>query len=400
MGNPTVTVPTYDLPYADDPLDHLMEIGAERPLCWLPALGAYLVTGYDHVLAAMKNEGLRSANATQSFEKLSPAEQDALRPLRTSIEMWMGHITAEGHHRFQKLLKRYFTPSTVNGLRPRVRELTTELLDAVDGRMDVARDLAFPLPANIIAEMFGMPVADRDRLRAWSRLVSAVFRDESYEQLVRSQHGVLEMQDYLRDILADRRVRPRADLITMFAAAEREGVVTEDEIVANCVLLLFAGHETTANLITRGLDLLMANRDQLELLRSRPELTRSAVEEMLRLAGPVGSVVRETIAPVTIAGYDLPVGRHVFLAVYAANRDPAVFPDPLRFDITRKNNRHLGFGMGTYYCLGAALARVETDECFRLLLARYPDIRPADGEAPVMVRTLLGQRATALPVLL
>jgi cytochrome P450 len=170
MGNPTATVPTYDLLAADDPLAYLLEISAESPLCWVPALGAYLVTGYDHVLAAMKNDGLRAANATQSFEKLPAAEQEALRPLRTYIEMWMGHITAEGHHRFQKLLKRYFTPSTVNGLRPRVRELTTELLDAVEGRgrMDVVRDLAFPLPANIIADMFGMPVADRERLRGCS----------------------------------------------------------------------------------------------------------------------------------------------------------------------------------------------------------------------------------------
>jgi cytochrome P450 len=393
-------VPTYDLLAADDPLAYLLEISAESPLCWVPALGAYLVTGYDHVLAAMKNDGLRAANATQSFEKLPAAEQEALRPLRTYIEMWMGHITAEGHHRFQKLLKRYFTPSTVNGLRPRVRELTTELLDAVEGRgrMDVVRDLAFPLPANIIADMFGMPVADRERLRGWSRQISAVFRNESYERLLASQDAVLEMQDYLRDIVADRRVRPRDDLISMFAAAEREGVVNEDEIVANCVLLLFAGHETTMNLIARGLHVLMANRDQMALLLSRPDLTRSAIEEMLRLAGPVGSVIRETIAPVTIAGHDIPVGRHVFLAVYAANRDPAVFADPLRFDITRKNNRHLGFGMGSYYCLGAALARVESDECFRLLLDRYPNIRPAVGEEPVMSRTLLGQLTSALPV--
>jgi cytochrome P450 len=400
MGNPTVTVPTYDLRATDDPIDRLTEISAESPLCWLPALGAYLVTGYDHVLAAMKNEGLRAANATQSFERLSAAEQEELRPLRMSIDMWMGHITTEGHHRFQKLLKRYFTPSTVNALRPRVRELTNELLDAVagQGRMEVVSDLAHPLPANIIADMFGMPTADRPRLREWSTHVSAVFRNESFEQLEKSQTGVLEMQDYLREIVAERRVRPREDLISMFVAAERDGVVTEDEIVANCVLLLFAGHETTANLITSGLNLLLANRDQLELLLSRPDLTRSAIEEMLRLAGPVGSVVRETVAPVTIAGHDLPVGRHVFLSVYAANRDPAVFPDPLRFDITRKNNRHLGFGMGSYYCLGAALARVETDECLRLLLDRYPAIRPAAGEEPVLHRTLAGQLARALPV--
>jgi cytochrome P450 len=401
MGNPVTTLPSYDLLDADDPLDYQLKISAESPLSWVPSLGGYLVTGYDNVLAALKNDKLRAANATQTFDLLTEAEQAALRPLRMSIDMWMGHVTAEGHHRFQKLLKRYFTPSSVNDLRPRVRELTGELLDVVAGRgrMDVVRDLAYPLPANIIAEMFGMPVADRELLRTWSRQVAAVFQNADAERLMVSQVGVLEMQDYLREIVADRRLRPRDDLISMFTAAEREGMVNEDEIVANCVLLLFAGHETTMNVVARGLHVLMANPDQLELLKSRPELTRSAVEEILRHAGPVGTVVREVIEPVTISGYDIAAGEHVFLGVYAANHDPAVFPDPLRFDITRKNNRHLGFGMGSYYCLGAALARVESDECFRLLLDRFPDIRPASGGQVAVVRaTAMGQLIESLPV--
>jgi cytochrome P450 len=399
MGNPVSTVPSYDLLGAADPLEYLRQISAETTLSRIPALGAYLVTGHDSVLDALKNPALRAANATQGFELLTAAEQEDLRPLRQSIDMWMGHTTEEGHHRFQQLLKRYFTPATVNGLRPRVRELTTELLDAVadQGRMDVVKELAYPLPANIIAEMFGMPTSDREQLQAWSRQIGAVFRNAGAEQLRVSQDNVLAMQDYLRDIVAGRRAHPRDDLISMFTAAERDGVVTEDEIVANCVLLLFAGHETTANLIARGLDLLMANRDQLELLVSRPELTRSAVEEMLRRGGPVVTVVRETIAPVTIAGYDIAVGEHIFLALYTANHDPAVFAEPMRFDITRKNNRHVAFGMGSYYCLGAALARVESDECFRLLLGRFPNIRHLG--APVLVPALpAGYRIDALPV--
>jgi cytochrome P450 len=399
MGNPLATLPSYDLLGADDPLEQLRRISDESALSWLPALGVYLVTGHEHVLAAFKDNRLRAANATQGFEQLTEAEQEMLRPLRMSIDMWMGHTTPEGHHRFQQLLKRYFTPATVNGLRPRVRQLTGELLDAVAarGRMDVVPDLAYPLPANIIAEMFGMPASDRERLRAWSRDLLAVFHNVGADRLLISQRSVLEMQDYLREIVADRRTRPQEDLISMFTAAEREGVVTEDEIVANCVLLLFAGHETTATLITNGLNLLLTNRDQLELLKSDPGLRRPAIEEMLRCDGPVINVVREVVEPATIAGHDIPVGQHAFLAVYTANHDPAVFPDPMRFDITRKNNRHMAFGMGAYYCLGAALARVETDECFRLLFDRYPDIRPAADPviAPV---SPIGHRVDALPV--
>jgi cytochrome P450 len=185
----------------------------------------------------------------------------------------------------------------------------------------------------------------------------------------------------------------------MFVQAEREGIVNEDEIVANCVLLLFAGHETTANLIAHGLNLLMTNPDQLQLLKAQPDLTQSAVEEMLRHDGPVTFVVRETIEPVTIAGHDLAVGEHLFLVLYTGNHDGAVFPDPMRFDITRTNNRHLGFGMGGYYCLGAALARVETHECFKILLDRFPDIHHDPDRAPAMrVSSVAGRQLETLPV--
>lgn len=398
MGNPVTTLPSYDVLDVADPLEYLRHISTESALSWMPALNAYLVTGYENVLAALKHPGMRSAVATQVFAGLTDAEREALRPLRTYVDMWMGHTNSEDHHRFQKLLKRYFTPAVVNGLRPRVRELTGELLDAAAarGEMDVVSDLAYPLPANIIADMFGMPASDRERLRDWSKHVLAIFQRD-VEQLMTSQEKVLEMQDYLRGIVAQRRENPQDDLISMFVAAEREGAVTEDEIVANCVLLLFAGHETTANLIANGLNLLLANPDQMALLISRPDLTRSAIEEMMRRGGPASFVIREMMEPVTIEGHDIPAGEYAFVAVYSANHDPTVFPDPMRFDITRKNNRHLGFGIGTYYCLGSALARVESDECFRLLLDRYPHISRA-GEPEVVVMRPFSERLAALPV--
>lgn len=234
-----------------------------------------------------------------------------MRPLRLSLDLWMGHTTEDGHHRFQQLLKRYFTPATMNTLRPRVRELVGELLDAQQphGRMDVVSDLAYPLPANIIADMLGMLAGDREQLRRWSQDIEGVFHYADADALRASQRSVLEMQDYLRRIVADRRAHPQDDLISMFAAAERDGVVNEDEIVANCVLLLFAGHETTAILIANGLTLLMAHPDQLTLLKSRPELMASAVEEMLRCDGPVVSVVRESTKPVSVAGQDFGSGQ-------------------------------------------------------------------------------------------
>jgi cytochrome P450 len=188
---------------------------------------------------------------------------------------------------------------------------------------------------------------------------------------------VLDMQDYLRALVAQRRQQPREDVLSMFVAAEKDGNVTEDEIVANCVLLLFAGHETTAGLIANGLLLLFENPTQLALLKSKPDLTPSAIEEMLRCGGPASLIVRRSTEPVELWGHSFATGTEFYLSTAAGNHDPEVFADPDRFDITRTNNRHTAFGMGAFYCLGAALARMESDECFRILLDRFPDVTPA-----------------------
>jgi cytochrome P450 len=241
--------------------------------------------------------------------------------------------------------------------------------------MDVVKDLAYPLPANVIAEMLGMPTSVRELLQAWSKDILAIFQAADIIRLRRCQRSVLEMQDYLRALVAERRHQPREDVLSMFVAAEKEGNVTEDEIVANCVLLLFAGHETTAGLIANGLLLLLGNPAQLALLK--PNLTPSAVEEMLRCDGPASLIVRRSTEAVELWGHSFPAGTEFYLSTAAGNRDPEVFVDPDRFDITRTNSRHTAFGMGAFYCLGAALARMESDECLRILLDRFPDVAPA-----------------------
>lgn len=383
-----------------DPLPLLHRIRTETPIGHIAQLDAYLLTRHADITAALKDRSLAPANMAQTLSTFSQAEQDELLPLRESMERWMGHTVEADHIKFQQLLKRYFTPATVNGLRPRVRELTDELLDAVAdrGRMDVVADLAYPLPANVIAEMLGMPTEERDRLRAWSRDIASIFHLADVDQLRQSQRSVLEMQEYLRGLVRQRRTEPRDDLISMFVAAEREGAVNEDEIVANCVLLLFAGHETTAGLIANGLVLLFQNPDELARLKADPELTPGAVEEMLRCDGPVPVVVRESTVPFRLNGTDLPAGKRFYLAMMAGNRDPEVFTDPDRFDITRRPNRHTAFGLGAFYCLGAALARVEADECFRILLDRCPDIRPGYDVLDRVPELPFGHRLLSLHV--
>lgn len=403
MSDHAATVREYDLftPEAvGNPNEFLHRVRAESPLSWLPQLDAYLLTRHADISAALRNRRMEAADMSRVLQRLTPAEQQELAPVRRYVEMWMGHTVPADHARFQKLLKRYFTPAMVDRLRPRVREFTHELLDTIapKGQMDVVRDLAYPLPANVIAELLGMPVGDREQLQAWSRGILPIFGNGDLQQLREAQRTMLEMHDYLRILAADRRRAPREDVLSMFVAAEAEGVITEDEAVANCVLLLFAGHETTANLIANGLVLLFDNPDQMALLRENPGLAPSAVEEMLRCDGPAGVIGRVATEPVELAGHTVPAGKHVYLALMAANRDPDVFPDPDRFDITRERNRHLSFGMGTYYCLGAALARMETDECLRILLDRCPGLRPAYRTPDWLPTAPIGHRLASLPV--
>jgi cytochrome P450 len=373
-----------------DPMSFLRRVRDTTPVAWIPDLGAHLLMRHADVAAALKDNRLVTGVMAQGLDWLGEQEQAELLPVRRSMERWMGRATTEDHRRVQHLLKRYFTPATVSALRPRIREFTNELIDAVasNGRMEVVADLAYPLPANVIAEMLGMPVADRELLRTWSRDILTLFQVASIEELRVAQRSVLEMQDYLRPLVDDRRRRPREDLLTVFAAAERDGVVDEEEIVANCVLLLFSGHATTSGLIANGVLLLLENPDQLALLRSDPDRTPAAVEEMVRMAGPATVVSRVTAEEVELAGQVFPAGRRIYLAGGIANRDPEVFTEPERFDITRAPARNLGFGAGAYYCLGAALARVEADECFRILLGRCPDIRLAAPPVQVAIPPL------------
>jgi cytochrome P450 len=404
MSEKTAAVREYDVFTPEAMADHnafLHRVRAESPLARLPQFDGYLLTRHADIVAALRDKRMDSANMTQSLLRLTPAEQEELAPVRRSIEMWMGHTNPVDHVRFQQLLKRYFTPAMVDRLRPRVRAITNELLDAVAGKgeMDVVRDLAYPLPANVIAEMLGMPAGDREQLQAWSRDILAIFGNGDVQGLRQAQRSMLEMHDYLRVIAAERRLEPRDDVLSMFVAAEAQGQITEDEAVANCVLLLFAGHETTANLIANGLVLLFENPEQAALLRANPDLMPSAVEEMLRCDGPAGVIGRATREPVELYGHPIPAGKRIFLALCAGNRDPETFNDPDTFDITRKPNRHNAFGMGIYYCLGAALARMETAECMRILLDRCPDIAPAYRGAPDWQPTPpLGHRLATLEV--
>jgi cytochrome P450 len=284
----------------------------------------------------------------------------------------------------RNLVNKAFTPRVVERMRPRIKAIANELLDALPDsrRLDVVTDLAVPLPVIVIAETLGVPASDRERFKAWSSDIAGSLAGpfQAPEILEKAQRSANELADYFRDAIAKRRSEPRDDLLTALQAAEDKGdLLSEDEMLATCILLLVAGNETTTNLIGNGLLALVQNRRELLRLQSEPSLIASAVDEMLRYDGPAQLTSRVAIEEVTLRGKRMEPGQVVICALGAANRDPEQFPDPDRFDVTRPNNRHLAFGYGIHYCVGAPLAVAEAQIAIDALLARLPEPE-LDGE--------------------
>jgi hypothetical protein len=262
------------------------------------------------------------------------------------------------------------------------------------------RDLAIPLPMIVIAEVLGVPLSDRGRFKAWSTDVANSLGGpfQAPDVLDRARQSSNEIADYFREQIAERRQAPRDDLLSALCAAEEQGdLLSEDELIATCILLLVAGNETTTNLIGNGLLALLRHPDQLELLRDDPSLVEGAVEELLRYDGPVQATGRFVLEDVEVNGHPVSSGQQVVTIIGAANRDPEVFTDPERLDITRRDNHHLAFGHGIHYCLGAPLARLEGQVALLALVQRFPHLRLA-AERPEWRDNLILRGLASLPV--
>ena len=308
------------------------------------------------------------------------------------------------HTRLRGLASKAFTPRVVEGLRPRVQEIVDGLLDRVErrGTMDLIEEFAYPIPVNVICEMLGVPVEDHERFKGWSldlaRGLDSIMLGPDSEVAKRSGLARQGLTDYFRALIAERRASPRGDLLSGLIAAEEAGdKLSEHELLATCILLLVAGHETTVNLIGNGTLALLRHPDQRQKLRARPELIGTAVEELLRYDGPVQRTARTPSEDVAIGGRTIPKGEIVMPFIGAADRDPAQFPDPDRLDITRAENRHIAFGLGIHFCLGAPLARVEGQIAINTLLGRMPRLALA-VDRPQYRGSLTLRGLTALPV--
>jgi cytochrome P450 len=301
------------------------------------------------------------------------------------------------HTRLRTLVNKAFTPAAIGRLRSRVEELTAQLLDRVAdaGELDLVDDLAYPLPVTVICELLGVPAQDQTRFRAWSgALVHLLDPLVATDTLQRALAARTALRGYLGALVAQRRAYPAEDLLTALVAAEDQGHrLSEPELVSMCLLLLIAGHETTVNLIANGTLALLTNPAQRDRLAADPRLAASAVEELLRYDSPVQLTARHVLADLEVGGRRVGEGETVLAVLGAANRDPAQFPEPDRLDLARSLNRHLAFGGGIHFCLGAPLARMEAQIALTALLGRFP--RLCLGDSPPTWRDTVTLRGLA-----
>lgn len=301
------------------------------------------------------------------------------------------------HRKLRNLVNQAFTPRAVARLSERVTQITQELLNQVreQGKMDIVADIAFPLPAKVIAELLGVPAEDWNIFQRWARLGDG--------PSMRGQQGNgrgmrEEMADYFAKLLAERRRAPREDLISALSVAEVDGErLSERELVSFCTLLLAAGQETTKNLIANAIVCFTDHPEAMEKLRREPALMPTAIEEVLRYLPPVWFLFRQTMTDVELEGRTIPANQIVLAWTASANRDAAQFPDPDRFDIEREPNRHQTFGHGIHYCVGAPLARLEAKIALTMLLEQLKDLQRVEG-VPVMVHQGIVFVIRSLPV--
>lgn len=368
----------------DDPYPVYAAAREHAPVLWCEPWQAWVVTSHEATVEVLRSPD-RFSSAGYELAMLEVLERDGRGPLPALTAHFSTDILSitdpPVHTRLRRLLVTSFTPRVVERLRPRVELLVGELLDDLDGdRVDILGAFAYPLPALVIAELLGVPHADREAFTRWSADIVAFVGTGAAEErrLATAERSMAEFRDYLRPLIAARRVRPTEDLLGLLAGASADDALSDDELIATCVTLLFAGHETTANLIGNGLLALLRHPEQLSVLRREPERLPDAVEELLRFDSPVQRNRRRATQDTEVAGVRVRRGDRVLAFLGAANRDAAVFPDPDRLDVTRSPARHLAFGHGIHYCVGAALSRLEAPIAFGALLERHPGIRLVD----------------------
>jgi cytochrome P450 len=390
-----------DPAFLANPYPRFAALRAMAPVFKTPA-GRWFITGYKSTEDMLRDRrfGKDLDNPDALLRRFGPTALQEPAVMELTHMMLMRN--PPDHTRLRGLVAKAFTARRVEAMREWVRDWTNRLIDKVqpEGRMDLIRDLAFPVPVLVICEMLGIPEEHRDRFVNSSASGGALLNptQPTREEIDRANKGTLESNAYFAALFEDRRRNPRDDLLTQMVQAEEAGErLSSDELRANTTLLFGAGHETTVNLLGNGFLHLLRNPDQWRMLCENPALIPNAIEEILRFESPVQAVARVPMEPVSLNGIDIPPETVVVSLVGAANRDPDVFQNPDTFDITRKDLKPLSFGGGIHFCLGAQLARIEAQVVLETVAKRLPDIKLADPENPKWRPSFTLRGLTELP---
>jgi len=339
--------------------------------------GCWVVSSYRDAALALANRSLSSERAMHGAA-LHAKEWNELSPLFAHISNLMFFTDPPRHTQIRSLINKAFSSHMTEKWRYHIQRIVDAQLDLVQdkGRMDIIQDIAYPLPAQVIADMIGFPAHDLDKLKHWSDDL-AVFLGNAptIEICKRLMHSLQEFMEYFRPIMRHHRKHPQNDVIDEFIRAEDQSILTEDDILVNCVGLFAGGHETTTNLIGNGLLALLRNPQEMQKLRDNPDLMTSAVEELLRYDSSVQFTGRIAKQTTQIGEKKIYKGQHVMVMLGAANRDPSQFYQPDHLDLSRQNNRHMAFGHNVHYCIGAAIARLEAQITFTTILRRMPNLQ-------------------------
>ncbi len=391
-----------DPAFLADPFPLFRRMQNEDPCHWSPRLKAWVLTRYDDVRRVCLDKEMSSDRLRPYFATLPPAEALRIAELMRTLTLWMVFRDAPEHTRLRRLTGKVFHVKSMLAMRPRIEALTHWLFERIGNRaeFDFIGDFAGPLPALVIMDMLGVPRAELGKVKRLSDdmalfIGSSRMAQEKYDI---AEAATREMAEFFRGMVAARRAAPQADLLSELVYLEDAGDrMSDDELVATCILLLFAGHETTTNHIANGLLGLLSFPRELRRLREDPALAPAAVEELLRYDGPNGAQVRIVQQGHELLGKQLKPGERVFILLNAANRDPRAYPDPDRVDIARDGPPHLAFGFGLHICLGFPLARLEGQIALPAVLVRWPGIELAGGRLE-WLNSMVFRGMKAMPV--
>ena len=374
-----------------NPYPSYHQLRTEDPVHWGEGRQGWLLTRYADVLEALRDRRLSADRISAYANRIPEPMKETMAPIFRIFSNMMLLSDPPNHTRLRSLANKAFTPRVGEAIRSQIQAIVDQSLDrvAVEGRMDVISDLAYPLPVTVVCGMLGVARQDQDQFKGWADDLAAFLGGlrNLAEIIGPAQRSALEMTEYLKGIIRECRQNPRDDLISALVAAEEQGdVFSEEELFSMFIGLQVAGHETTTNLIGNGLLALFQNPEQMQKLKNDPSLIESAVEEFLRYHSPIQTTSRIAMEDLEIGGKLIAKGQLVFTYLGAANRDPAQFPDPDRLDVTRQENRHVALGFGPHFCLGAALGRLEGQIAISTVLRRMPQLRvepPLSSESPL-----------------